>query len=604
MLPNIIDQHTEIMFTTNTPSPAPAVPHAAQKLNGYPPIINRLIKKGMLNTAAANEALQKSRQSNINIVPWLVRNSNVSSELIAEAISEEYGISYIDPDAMRLDRISLEGNITNILPIDKIQSLQLLPILKQGDTVTFAIADPVALDSLKELKYAVKGKYNAVVIEYHKFKKLLDKYISANQPEEDDGLTGDVGLNISDEQRQQSHYLESDQLQRFENDDSAITRFVNQMLEHAISQKASDIHIEPYEDYFRIRYRIDGVLQVASMPPQKAAQQLVSRLKVMSRMNISERRIPQDGNLRLEFDNKQQKMDFRVNTLPTMHGEKVVLRILDSSAAQMGIDKLGFEPVQKKAFLSALKKPDGMVLVTGPTGSGKTVTLYTGLNILNRAEKNVSTAEDPVEIQVPGINQVHVNSKVGLTFAEALRAFLRQDPDVVMVGEIRDLETAEISIKAAQTGHLVLSTLHTNSAPETLTRLLNMGVPPFSIASSINLIIAQRLGRRLCSCKKKANPSKEMLLSVGFKEHELDDLEIYEPNGCEKCSDGYKGRVGIYQVMPISESMGRIVMNGGSAIDLADQAAKEGILDLRQAGLEKIRQGVTSIAEVDRITKD
>lgn len=592
------------MFTANSPDSTHTSPHTSQATNGYPPILNRLVKKGFLNTAAANEALQKSRQANVNIVPWLVRNSNVASEFIAEAISEEYGISYIDPDAMRLDRISLEGNVTNILPIEKIQNLQLLPILKQGDTITFAIADPVALDSLKELKYAVKGKYNAVVIEYHKFQKLLTKYINANQPEEEEEVTGDIGLHITDEHRTRAYYLESNDLQRFENDDSAITRFVNQLLEHAITQKASDIHIEPYEDYFRIRYRIDGILQVASMPPQKIAQQLVSRLKVMSRMNISERRVPQDGNLRFEYDNKSHKMDFRVNTLPTMHGEKVVLRILDSSAAQMGIDKLGFEPVQKKAFLSALKKPDGMVLVTGPTGSGKTVTLYTGLNILNRAEKNVSTAEDPVEIQVPGINQVHVNPKVGLTFAEALRAFLRQDPDIVMVGEIRDLETAEISIKAAQTGHLVLSTLHTNSAPETLTRLLNMGVPPFSIASSINLIIAQRLGRRLCACKKRANPSKELLRSVGFKETELDDLEIYEPNGCEKCSGGYKGRVGIYQVMPVSEAMGRIVMDGGSAIDVADQAAKEGILDLRQSGLEKIRQGVTSIAEVDRITKD
>jgi len=570
----------------------------AQANNALPAMLTQLVDKGVVRQMDANIAKQQAEQKQQSLVTWLIKQKTASATDIAQAISEAYHLSLID-----LASFPPQDSLIPLLSAEQIRHHQAVPILKFGQMIKIAIADPMALDNIESLKNILGEKLEAVVIEYPTFQNLLKQRLR-ELGEDEEISESDIGLVLSDEQRQHSYYLDSTNLERFDSDDSAITRFVDRLLEHAIKQKTSDIHIEPYEDSFRIRYRIDGILHVVSTPPKKSAQQLVSRLKVMSRMNISERRLPQDGNIRFEYDNKQQKMDFRVNTLPTMHGEKVVLRILDSSAAKMGIDKLGFEPSQKKAFLRNLKKPDGMVLVTGPTGSGKTVTLYTGLNILNRAEKNISTAEDPVEIQVPGINQVHVCSKVGLTFAETLRAFLRQDPDVIMVGEIRDLETAEIAIKAAQTGHLVLSTLHTNSAPETLTRLINMGIPTFSIASSINLIIAQRLARRLCGCKVEAKYDKEVLLNLGFKESELATLKLYKPNGCEKCSEGYKGRVGIYQVMPISETMGKIVMNQGTAIDLAEQASKEGILDLREAALEKARQGVTSIEEVDRVTTD
>lgn len=576
----------------------PPSPLNRQAQNTLPAMLTQLVNKGVLRQMDANIAKQQAEQKQQNLIVWLIQQKVTNATEIAQAISEAHQLSLID-----LASFPTQDALIPLLSVEQIRQFQAIPILKFGLMVKVAIADPVALDHIAALKKVLGEQLEAVVIEYPAFQQLLKKRLH-DLGEDDELNESNIGLSLSEEQRQHSYYLDSTNLERLDNDDLAITRFVDRLLEHAIQQKTSDIHIEPYEDVFRIRYRIDGMLHVVSTPPKKSAQQLVSRLKVMSRMNISERRLPQDGNIRFEYDNKQQKMDFRVNTLPTMHGEKVVLRILDSSAAKMGINKLGFEAIQKKAFLSNLKKPDGMVLVTGPTGSGKTVTLYTGLNILNSAEKNISTAEDPVEIQVPGINQVHVSSKVGLTFAETLRAFLRQDPDVIMVGEIRDLETAEIAIKAAQTGHLVLSTLHTNSAPETLTRLINMGVPPFSIASSINLIIAQRLARRLCSCKVEAHYDADVLLNIGFKESELAHLKLYKPNGCEKCSDGYKGRVGIYQVMPISETMGKIVMNQGTSMDLAEQAHKEGVSDLRESALEKARQGVTSIEEVDRVTKD
>ena len=383
-----------------------------------------------------------------------------------------------------------------------------------------------------------------------------------------------------------------------------MVRFVNKVLLDAIKKKASDIHFEPYEKNFRVRFRVDGMLKEIASPPKGLAAQVIARLKVMSRMDTSERRVPQDGRIKMTLS-KSRSIDFRVNTLPTLFGEKVVLRILDPSAAQIGIDKLGFEPEQKELYETALKQPHGMVLVTGPTGSGKTVTLYTGLNLLNRPGVNISTAEDPAEIYMQGINQVNINSKVGLTFANALRSFLRQDPDIIMVGEIRDLETAEIAIKAAQTGHLVLSTLHTNDAPQTLTRLANMGVAPFNIASSVSLIIAQRLGRRLCErCKQPETVPRETLVQQGFSADEVEELEIYRPVGCDACEDGYKGRVGIYQVMPVSEEMGRIIMEGGNSRDLDLQAEREGVKNLRQAGLDKVREGILSLEELNRVTKD
>jgi type IV pilus assembly protein PilB len=391
-----------------------------------------------------------------------------------------------------------------------------------------------------------------------------------------------------------------------EADDAPVVKYVNKILLDAINKGASDIHFEPYEKRYRVRYRIDGILAEVASPPISIAAKLTARVKVMSRMDISERRVPQDGRIKLNLS-KKRAIDFRVNTCPTLFGEKVVLRILDASSARLGIDALGYEPEQKALYMKALANPYGMILVTGPTGSGKTVSLYTGLNILNIPETNISTAEDPAEINLEGINQVNVNDKVGLTFAEALKAFLRQDPDVIMVGEIRDLETASIAIKAAQTGHLVLSTLHTNDAPQTLTRLMNMGVPAFNIATSVTLIIAQRLGRRLCGeCKTLDDLPEEVLLAEGFTAEDLaqDDFKMYKAVGCDKCTGGYKGRVGIYQVMEISEEMGRLIMSGANSIDLADQARKEGIDDLRRSALKKIMQGVISLEEANRVTKD
>jgi type IV pilus assembly protein PilB len=388
-------------------------------------------------------------------------------------------------------------------------------------------------------------------------------------------------------------------------DEAPIVRYVNKVLVDAISGSASDIHFEPYEKTFRIRFRQDGMLREVASPPTNIAARLVARLKVMSRMNIAERRVPQDGRIKLKLS-RSRDIDFRVNTLPTLYGEKVVLRILDSSSAQVGIENLGMEIEQREAFMEAIGKPYGMVLVTGPTGSGKTVSLYSALNILNKAEVNISTVEDPVEIQVSGINQVNMNPKAGLTFASALRAFLRQDPDIIMVGEIRDLETAEIAVKAAQTGHLVLSTLHTNDAPQSLTRLANMGVPPFNIASSILLIMAQRLTRRLCvHCRAEEDLPREALLEEGFSPEEIDEgLTIYRAVGCERCTNGYKGRAGIFQVMPVSDAIGRLIMAGGDAMQLADQARSEGVDDLRASGLRKVKAGITSLEEVNRVTKD
>jgi len=386
-------------------------------------------------------------------------------------------------------------------------------------------------------------------------------------------------------------------------EDAPIVRFVNKLLLDAIRRGASDIHFEPYEKMYRIRLRMDGILKEVAQPPVQLAMKLSARLKVMSRLDIAERRVPQDGRIKMKLS-KTRAIDFRVSTCPTLFGEKIVCRILDPSSAMLGIDSLGYEPFQRDIYQKYLAKPQGMILVTGPTGSGKTVSLYTGLNILNREDTNISTAEDPAEINLPGVNQVNVNPKVGLTFAAALRAFLRQDPDVVMVGEIRDLETAEIAIKAAQTGHLVMSTLHTNDAPQTLTRLVDMGVKPYAIATSVSLIIAQRLARRLCSqCKSIVEVPAEALLKEGFLEADVKaGIKIYGPKGCSNCSDGYKGRCGIYQVMPVTEALGRIIMEGGNAIDIGDQARKEGVWDLRRAGLEKVRQGMTSIEEVNSVT--
>jgi len=462
-----------------------------------------------------------------------------------------------------------------------------------------AISDPTNSEPLDKYKFTSGLSVEAIVVEESKLAELRERVLEGSSALSD-GLDESFDLDVDNP--------EDGGLDGEDDDDGVdetpIVRYVNKVLLDAIKRGASDIHVEPYEKIFRIRYRVDGVLEEVANPPLNMAGRLTSRLKVMSRMDISERRVPQDGRIKLKIS-KTKAIDFRVNTCPTLFGEKTVLRILDPSSATLGIDMLGYEPEQKELYMNALANPYGMILVTGPTGSGKTVSLYTGLNILNEPGTNISTAEDPAEINLAGINQVNVNPKAGLTFAEALKSFLRQDPDIIMVGEIRDLETASIAIKAAQTGHMVMSTLHTNDAPQTISRLLNMGIPAFNIASAVSLIIAQRLGRRLCEhCKEPDDLPRETLLEEGFKEEDLDDLEIFKPVGCNKCNSGYKGRVGIYQVMKISEEMGRVIMEGGNALDVADQAQKEKINDLRQSALIKIKQGILSLEEANRVTKE
>lgn len=564
-----------------------------------PGLARQLVVQEVLDKDLAAQAVQKARAEKISLVEWLIRSRLVSAKDVAYAASLEYGLSMVD-----LHEVSISPLVANLLNMEQMKKLNLIPLYQRGKNLMVGLADPTYLTNLDDVKFATGLIPEPVFIEFDKL--LTHLQIDA-------GFIGQAAAPVSGgkttaaatpSSSPKEIALDTRDLKAKEDEDPAVVEFVDKLLAHAITAKASDIHIEVFEKNMRIRYRIDGILQVVASPPNDSAQQLISRIKVLARMNISERRVPQDGRIRFNYS-EQKKIDFRVNTLPTLYGEKVVMRILDSSNATLGVEKLGFDPKQKEDFMTALAKPDGMILVTGPTGSGKTVTLYTGLGILNVPEKNISTAEDPAEINMPGVNQVNVNAKVGLSFAEALRSFLRQDPDVIMVGEIRDLETAEISIKAAQTGHLVLSTLHTNSAPETLTRLMNMGVPPFNIASSIHLIVAQRLARRLCEkCKQPANVPHEILLKMGFAKEELPSLNLYEPVGCSECSRGYKGRVGIYQVMPISAEMGRMIMNGANSLEIADQAHKEGILDLRRSALNKVRQGITSLAELERVTTD
>lgn len=561
-----------------------------------PSLLKQLVADGKITPQVADKAIEDSRERNVPITTHLAQKKLVSESDLAHYNSKEYGLAVVD-----LDVIEIPLDIQSLLSGDMLKKAQLYPLFRMSKALTVAVADPAYLSQLSDIRFATELVPEPVIVEYSKLQKLI-------HPDYDDDSS--AGLSISSDAAAQDLVIDAEELEAEEEEDDSVdvTQFVNELLSHAIKKKVSDIHIEPYEKILRVRFRLDGILQVVSMPPKGIARKMTSRIKVMARLNSSERRIPQDG--RIHFKVSDEKfIDFRVNTLPTIYGEKIVLRILDSDTAALGVDNLGFDSKQKKDLLSALSKPDGMILVTGPTGSGKTVTLYAGLNILNTSEKNISTAEDPAEIQVPGINQVNVDPKVGLTFASALRAFLRQDPDIIMVGEIRDLETAEISVKAAQTGHLVLSTLHTNSAPETLTRLINMGVPAFNIASSVHLIVAQRLARRLCkSCKQLVEelPPKQALLELGFSEEEVDNhsLEIFEPNGCGECSNGYKGRVGIYQVMPISTDMETMIMENANSLELAIQAQKEGILDLRQSALNKVREGITSLAELERVTKD
>jgi type IV pilus assembly protein PilB len=562
-------------------------------LGGLP---GRLVRDGLLSEEQAREAAGHARKARLSLVSHLVQSKTLSARDIAHAAAREFGVPLLD-----LDAIEPERAVVMLVQERLIRQHQALPLFKRGKRLFVAIADPTNQDALDEIKFHTGLGTDPVLVEEDKLARAMDRALeSADSVMADLDLDEDLeNLSISSgEDERQSDHAEPDA------DDAPVVRFVNKILLDAIKRGASDIHFEPYEKVFRVRTRQDGVLREVAAPPIVLAPRISARLKVLSRMDIAERRVQQDGRMKMNLS-KTRAIDFRVNTCPTLFGEKIVLRILDPSSAKLGIDALGYEEEQKELFLSAIHKPYGMVLVTGPTGSGKTVSLYTALNILNTDDRNISTVEDPVEINVPGINQVNLNPRAGMDFATALRAFLRQDPDVIMVGEIRDLETAEIAIKAAQTGHLVLSTLHTNDAPQTLTRLANMGVPTYNIASTVSLIIAQRLARRLCNnCKQPIELPREALLKEGFTEENLTDLIVYGPKGCENCTDGYKGRVGIYQVMPISEEMGRIIMEGGNSLQLADQAHKEGVADLRTSGLRKVAQGVTSLAELNRVTRD
>lgn len=553
----------------------------------------RLVKDGLISEKDALDAVAEAKENKTPLIQYFVNNLNLSESLVAVSLGREFGIPVFD-----VSRLSTDSIPKDIAKEELISKHRAVPICQKGSQLFVALSDPTNTAALDAFKFASGLRVEAVLAEELKLDALIKNVLDGQS----NGLGEDLDASFDSIEISEDDETEEDASSDI--DDTPVVRFVNKVLLDAIKRGASDIHIEPYEKAFRVRYRIDGVLQEFATPPLAMAEKITARLKVMSRMDISERRVPQDGRIKLKLS-KTRAIDFRVNTCPTLFGEKTVLRILDPSSAQLGIDALGYEPEQKDLYMKALANPYGMILVTGPTGSGKTVSLYTGLNILNTPDTNISTAEDPAEINLEGINQVNVNPKAGLTFAEALKSFLRQDPDVIMVGEIRDLETGSIAIKAAQTGHLVLSTLHTNDAPQTLSRLVNMGIPPFNIASAVTLIIAQRLGRRLCeNCKTEADIPNEALLAEGFREEQLDGLKIYKAVGCNKCNDGYKGRVGIYQVLPISETIGRIVMEGGNAIDVADQAKKEGVADLRESALKKVAQGILSLEEANRVTKD
>jgi type IV pilus assembly protein PilB len=570
-----------------------ATPNPTVNLSG---LARRLVMDGLLEESVAAKAHETALKKRAHFVSHLVDNKILSSSEIAWAGSQEFGVPLFDMDTMD----------TEVMPVKLVSEKLIkqhnaLPLFKRANRLYIAVSDPTNLGAIDEFKFHTGVNTEAVLVDEMQLRKSIDKALEALDTTMSELMDADLdNLDISagDDESTDGDTSEMDI------DDTPVVRFVNKVLLDAINSGASDIHLEPYEKEFRVRFRNDGVLHEITSPPRSLALRIIARLKVMSRMDIAERRVPQDGRIKMSLS-RNRSIDFRVNTLPTLYGEKVVLRILDGSAAQIGVDALGFEPEQKELFTEAIYKPYGMVLVTGPTGSGKTVTLYTGLNMLNTPDRNISTCEDPVEINLMGINQVNVNRKAGLDFSLALRAFLRQDPDIIMVGEIRDLETAEISIKAAQTGHLVLSTLHTNDAPQTLTRLVNMGVPAYNIASAVHLIMAQRLARRLCNnCKKERDLPQEALLDAGFREDQLDGIKIYGPVGCDSCTGGYKGRVGIYQVMPVSEEMGRIIMEGGNSMELAKQASAEGVADLRESGLKKVVAGITSLEEIDRVTKE
>ncbi len=565
-------------------------------LTGLP---QRIVLDGLVEESAMLDAIASARERKTHLVSWLVSHDMASARDIAIAAAQEFGMPLLD-----LDSVATDIDTIRLVSDKLLAKHRVLPLVKRGKRLHVGVSDPTILHAVDEIKFQTGLAIEAVVVEDDKLQRAVQKAIEQVDTQMPTLGGGDEDFDLDNlDTSHADESMESDSA-RDDVEDAPIVRFVNKIMLDAIRKSASDIHFEPYEKYYRIRLRIDGVLREIAQPPVQLATKLAARLKVMSRLDIAERRVPQDGRIKMRLS-KNRSIDFRVSSCPTLFGEKIVLRILDASTAMMGIDALGYEGFQKELYLKVLAKPQGMILVTGPTGSGKTVSLYTGLSILNVEDTNISTAEDPAEIVLPGVNQVNVNPKVGLTFASALRAFLRQDPDVIMVGEIRDLETAEIAIKAAQTGHLVLSTLHTNDAPQTLTRMVDMGVKPYAIATSVSLIIAQRLARRLCSnCKQPLDLPHEALLREGFTEEQIatTGFKVYKHVGCSQCTDGYKGRIGIYEVLPVTEAIGRIILEGGSAPHIRDQARKEGVWDLRSAGLKKVRDGQTSLEEVNRVT--
>ena len=555
-------------------------------------LIDDLIQSQYLTMQSAADYYRDAQNKKSSFVDYLVVKNLVPSIIMASKISVAYGLPLFDLDSLLFDSL-----LSDFLEDSLIQKYRILPVKVRGNTLFIAISDPIDFQGFDEIRFSSRLNPELILVESDKLNHLIHTRIENKSGSLGDFFDSNQNDNVTLLNDEENNVLANNNV-----DDAPIVRFVNKLLLDAIKQGVSDIHVECYEKMCRIRYRIDGVLTPVISPPLKMINQLISRIKVMSKMDIAERRLPQDGRIAI-FIEKNRSIDFRVNTCPTLFGEKVVLRVLDSANGQWNIEKLGFEPLQQSLFLEAIEKPYGMILVTGPTGSGKTVTLYSGLDRLNTQERNISTVEDPVEITIEGINQVNINPKIGLNFAAVLRTFLRQDPDVIMVGEIRDLETAEIAIKAAQTGHLVLSTLHTNDAPQTINRLMLMGVPPFNVVSAINLIVAQRLVRRLCeACKAPVYYPKSLLLAAGFGEQESERLRLFQAVGCGLCSHGFRGRVAIYQVMPLSEKMRMLILQGANALELAEQARAEQIDDLRASGLNKVRAGVTSIEELNRVT--
>src|SRR5512134_549237 len=565
---------------------------AAGALTG---LARALVQQGKLRPDRAENFARKAAQANTQFIDELIGAGDVtglSAVGVAKFAAETFGHPLLDLAAVDIEQLPRD-----IIDKKLVGSLRVMALRKRGNRLAVAVSDPTNFQALDQIKFQTQLAIDIIVVEHDKLMRLVDANTqSAAQALEN--LTGSDDVSF-DDLLTESPETSTEETSTAEVDDAPVVRFLQKLLLDAIGEGASDLHFEPYEKFYRVRFRIDGVLREVAQPPLAIKERLSTRIKVISRLDISEKRVPQDGRMKLALSG-QRAIDFRVSTLPTLYGEKIVMRILDPSQAKLGVDALGYEPDQKQVLLDAIQRPYGMVLVTGPTGSGKTVSLYTCLNILNQPGINISTAEDPAEIQLAGINQVNLNEKAGLTFANALRAFLRQDPDVIMVGEIRDLETADIAIKAAQTGHMVLSTLHTNDAPATLVRLGNMGVAPFNIASSVILITAQRLARKLCTCKQPADIPKEAFIGAGFKESELDGSWVpYKSVGCERCKgSGYKGRLGIYQVMPITETMQDMILKSATALDIAREAGRNGVRDLRQSGLLKVKQGVTSLEEV------